>query len=129
MEGDGYNLDSGVSCGLSRTTDLTATHALLGPLTANGGPTPTQALLPGSPAIDHGGSSATGCPATDQRGVGRPQGASCDMGAYERVSALAERDNLVSPVAKVRSVGGGLLSSPPCGCSPTDAFLSPAAAW
>ncbi|MEJ2736482.1 MAG: choice-of-anchor Q domain-containing protein [Anaerolineae bacterium] len=25
------------------------------------------------------------CPATDQRGVGRPQGAACDIGAYEYV--------------------------------------------
>jgi cysteine-rich repeat protein len=53
---------------------------LLGPLRDNGGPTPTQALLPGSPAIDAGGG---GCPAVDQRGVSRPQFAACDLGAYE----------------------------------------------
>jgi hypothetical protein len=58
---------------------------LLGQLAANGGPTQTQALLAGSPAIDAGGT--TGFPATDQRGDPRPDGTSdggaCDIGAYE----------------------------------------------
>jgi predicted outer membrane repeat protein len=45
----------------------------------NGGPTPTVALLPNSPAIDASG----GCPggSTDQRG--QPRVAACDIGAYE----------------------------------------------
>nr|BBJ47930.1 hypothetical protein SAVMC3_05590 [Streptomyces avermitilis] len=51
----------------------------MGPLADNGGPTDTTALLPGSPALD----AADGCPATDQRGVARPQGTACDIGAYE----------------------------------------------
>lgn len=55
---------------------------LLGPLTKNGGPTVTHALLPGSPAIDTG--TSENCPATDQRGVARPQGSACDMGSFER---------------------------------------------
>jgi CSLREA domain-containing protein len=55
---------------------------VLGPLGANGGATPTHALLAGSPAIDGGSAS---CPATDQRGVARPQGLGCDIGAFERV--------------------------------------------
>jgi len=38
-------------------------------------------LLPGSPAIDAGDSAY--CPATDQRGIARPQGAGCDIGAFE----------------------------------------------
>ncbi len=54
----------------------------LGPLADNGGPTRTHALLLGSPAIDAG--SNADCPATDQRGVARPQGATCDIGSYER---------------------------------------------
>lgn len=43
----------------------------------------TQTLLPaaGSPAIDAGDDA--GCPATDQRGITRPQGAHCDIGAVE----------------------------------------------
>ena len=54
---------------------------LLAPLGDYGGGTQTFALLPGSPAIDAGDDSA--CPATDQRGVARPQGAHCDIGAFE----------------------------------------------
>jgi CSLREA domain-containing protein len=54
---------------------------LLGPLADNGGPTQTMALGVGSPAID-AGDDAT-CEAVDQRGVSRPQGVHCDIGAYE----------------------------------------------
>jgi beta-glucanase (GH16 family) len=52
-------------------------------LADNGGPTATHALLPGSPAIDM--ADAALCPATDQRGVARPQGAGCDVGSFELV--------------------------------------------
>ena len=37
--------------------------------------------LPGSPAIDAGDDAA--CPPTDLRSIPRPQGAACDIGAYE----------------------------------------------
>ncbi len=47
----------------------------------NGGPTWTFALSPGSPAIDQGSNAA--CLSTDQRGVPRPQGGVCDIGAFE----------------------------------------------
>jgi hypothetical protein len=50
-------------------------------LADNGGPTQTMALRPGSAAID--AALAADCPATDQRGVARPFGAGCDIGAYE----------------------------------------------
>jgi CSLREA domain-containing protein len=54
----------------------------LGALADNGGPTQTHALLQGSIAIDNGDLAA--CPETDQRGVPRPQGNGCDIGAYEK---------------------------------------------
>ncbi len=50
-------------------------------VTDNGGPTHTIALVPGSPAID--AADSANCPPTDQRGVTRPQGAGCDIGAFE----------------------------------------------
>jgi len=53
----------------------------LSPLANNGGFTQTMVLGAGSPAID-AGNNAT-CASTDQRGVKRPQGPHCDMGAYE----------------------------------------------
>jgi hypothetical protein len=52
----------------------------LAPLGNYGGPTQTQLLLCGSPAIDAGDNSAS---ATDQRGVARPAGEAADMGAVE----------------------------------------------
>jgi hypothetical protein len=61
---------------------------LLAALANNGGSTQTHALLPGSPAIDAGnplppGSGGFACAADDQRGIARPQGSACDMGAFE----------------------------------------------
>jgi hypothetical protein len=47
-----------------------------------GGPTETMALRLGSAPVDQVPASA-GCPATDQRGVKRPQGNACDIGAFE----------------------------------------------
>jgi hypothetical protein len=54
---------------------------LLSPLADNGGFTQTMALGTGSPAID--AAEDESCPPQDQRGLARPQGAHCDMGAYE----------------------------------------------
>jgi hypothetical protein len=77
----GHNLDSGTTCGFNQPGDRNNANPLLGPLQDNGGLTQTHALLPGSPAIDAGDN--TGCPSTDQRGVARPGGSACDIGAVE----------------------------------------------
>ena len=64
----------------------TLINPLLGPLQNNGGPTKTHALLLGSPAIDAGNNTVCAADPVnglDQRGVARPQGAACDIGAYE----------------------------------------------
>jgi CSLREA domain-containing protein len=80
----GYNLTDDTSCAFTEPSDLVVADAMLSPLQGNGGPTETHDLLPGSPAIDAG---SVDCPppATDQRGVARPQGAGCDIGAVEFV--------------------------------------------
>ena len=84
----GYNLSSDSSCRLTASTSLLNTDPKLDPagLANNGGPTQTIALQPDSPAVDlmPAGSS---CPATDQRGVSRPQGPTCDLGAFEMTAA------------------------------------------
>jgi predicted outer membrane repeat protein len=79
----GYNLveDGSPNCLPSLTGD-----PQLGPLADNGGPNLTMALLAGSPAIDAGDDA--NCPEIDQRGVSRPQGAHCDIGAFEGVGYL-----------------------------------------
>lgn len=51
----------------------------LGPLQENDGPTPTHALLAGSPALNAGETDLV----VDQRGVTRPQGRAADIGAFE----------------------------------------------
>lgn len=67
---------SGVNC----LGEITYGDPKLGPLADNGGPTQTMALLTGSEALDVASHS---CPATDQRGISRPQGPRCDIGAFE----------------------------------------------
>ncbi len=66
-------------------TGNTEANPRLGTLADNGGSTRTCALLAGSSALNSG--TSTGAPATDQRGIARPQGAGFDMGAYEAVPA------------------------------------------
>jgi hypothetical protein len=59
----------------------------LGPLQDNGGPTETMMLGPGSAAIEAGNDeicAATPVDGLDQRGVTRPQGLHCDIGAVEQ---------------------------------------------
>ena len=79
----GYNLESAADCAFRSAGDKQGSNPQLLPLAANGGPTNTMALNSGSPAIDTG-DPACPPPGTDQRGVNRPQGARCDIGAYER---------------------------------------------
>ena len=77
----GNNLDSTDTCGFAAAGDITNQDPLLGTLADNGGPTQTQELLAGSPAIDAGNNAA--CPPTDQRGAIRPSNGTCDIGAFE----------------------------------------------
>ncbi len=83
----GHNLDSGTSCKWGTNNgSLRNTDPKLGPLGVHGGPTPTHALLGGSPAIDKGDDavcSASPVNSVDQQGTARPQGDHCDIGAYE----------------------------------------------
>ena len=81
----GHNLiqdTSGCTVGGDSASNITGQDPKLGPLADNGGPTQTQALLSGSPAIDSGSPDCPP-PETDQRGVSRPQGTACDIGAFE----------------------------------------------
>jgi hypothetical protein len=81
----GYNLDSGSSCGFTTAQhSLNNTQPQLLALASNGGPTQTMALPLQSAAVNAIPTSVSGCSgSTDQRGVARPQGSGCDIGAYE----------------------------------------------
>ncbi|HTX31041.1 MAG TPA: choice-of-anchor Q domain-containing protein [Solirubrobacteraceae bacterium] len=76
----GHNLSFGdASC----PATFSGGNPNLGPLQDNGGPAPTIGLQPGSAAIDQIPATGAGCTATDERGVKRPSGPKCDIGAYE----------------------------------------------
>jgi len=103
----GFNLedDAAATCGFSTATaDLApGTNPNVGALANNGGP--TQTLLPqaGSPLIDAiptascQSDGATGV-TTDQRGVTRPQGPGCDIGAVEvAISSAAAAPLVITP--------------------------------
>ncbi|HYQ77509.1 MAG TPA: choice-of-anchor Q domain-containing protein [Solirubrobacterales bacterium] len=106
-----HNLSGDASCMFGDAGSKQNTDPLLGALQNNGGETDTLALQPGSPAIDAG--TNDGCPATDQRGVSRPQGSACDIGAFELVptppaAASADLRLKIKPKPKRPSVGGKL---------------------
>ena len=78
----GFNISSDNSCELDQVSDQQNVDPLLGSLADNGGATWTHMLLQDSPAIDEG--MCVEIVPMDQRGVARPQGSGCDIGAVER---------------------------------------------
>jgi hypothetical protein len=90
---EGHNFSDDDSCGLTAPTDRqSAGDPELGSLADNGGPTWTRSPLADSPLLDAIpiASCEDGAAAgltTDQRGVGRPQGPGCDIGAVEAAVA------------------------------------------
>jgi CSLREA domain-containing protein len=90
LTSQGYNLiedANGMTLAGDTTGNKLGPNPLLGPLADNGGPTPTFALMPGSPAID--AADPSNFQITDQRGVSRPRDGDgngsirADMGAFE----------------------------------------------
>jgi CSLREA domain-containing protein len=71
------NADSPYGCGIPYMT----ANPEINTLGNYGGPTKTHALDPSSPAID--AADPAYCTLNDQRGVRRPQGFACDIGAFE----------------------------------------------
>jgi hypothetical protein len=97
------------NCPFAGTGDRTnagtgqALDPMISPLADNGGPTPTHALIWGSIAIDAG--DPAGCKdafgandlLVDQRGLPRPDGAGCDIGAFEYENLIFKNGFEASP--------------------------------
>ncbi len=82
------------------------TDPLLDPLALNApGTTATHALQPTSPALDMADAGCGGGLSTDQRGVARPEGPACDVGAYELQYRLLTADK--------SGAGTGTVDRPP----------------
>ena len=111
----GHNLFSDQPDAALLPTDLVNTDPRLGPLADHGGPTKTQALLPGSPAI-RAGVSVPGV-TTDQRGVQRPL-LGPDIGAFQveteapRVESLQRFGIHAQPTRLVLTFSGPLAPGP-----------------
>jgi hypothetical protein len=105
----GFNLENGASCGFVK--HAVRGNPMLVPLAANGGLTKTMALKRQSPAINRVSAKNDACRGTtDQRRVPRPEGGSCDIGAFEvvatrtrlRVKQVSKRGNRIRLTARVR---------------------------
>jgi hypothetical protein len=82
----GYNIETGTDCGFTAIGDRQETNPDFSSEAPqnNGGNTDTLYLEPNSPAIDAIPAENPFCQGrTDQRGLARPQGAGCDIGAVE----------------------------------------------
>ncbi len=86
---NGFNFSDDASCGFTAGTDRqNAGDPNLGALADNGGPTETRLPQSGSPLIDaiplaSCQADGAGGITTDQRGLARPSGPGCDIGAVE----------------------------------------------
>ena len=80
----GYNLESLTDCGFQSTGDVQETFPgfTSSEPQNNGGNTDTLGLEPTSPGVDAIPAGPL-CNGSDQRGVTRPQGIGCDIGAFE----------------------------------------------
>ncbi len=113
VHSQGYNVigdTGGMTFVISQNSDQLNVDPLLAPLQDNGGPAATQALLPGSPAINKGNASGS---VTDQRGFNRPVGTTklpsgdgSDIGAFE-VQAAAGNYNTLGNLSTRLLVGTG----------------------
>ena len=109
----GFNFDDDGTCGFDQATDKSdAGDPGLGSLAANGGPARTLLPQKGSPLVDQ--VPAAQCnQAKDERGIARPQGKTCDIGAVEVVQAAPLTTTTTTVPVTVASV-------PPTTVGPTE---------
>jgi hypothetical protein len=110
----GGNIESAAGCGFVAAGDQHNAAADLGPLQDNGGVAlpsgarlQTLAPLRGSPGI--GSALRAACPATDERGISRPQGTGCDAGAFEVTPPAVTTGAAVETAATSADVSGSVI--------------------
>ena len=116
----GHNLSDDTTCaGFTKPDDLNNNQlTTLGAIANNGGPTRTLALGVGSSALDAAGACG-GLTPTDQRGVSRPQGIACDIGAFEAavnvVTSTTQAPTTQAPTTQAPTTvaPGSTLAEPP----------------
>jgi CSLREA domain-containing protein len=119
IDSTGYNIVDDSTCALGQASDREGSsfNPNLGVLQDNTGPldgapgdtspTLTEALPTGSIAIDTADPAGANNPATDERGVSRPQGIQSDVGAYEAIPPV-----FVAPILPAAgNAGSGSQSS------------------
>jgi predicted outer membrane repeat protein len=111
------NLDSDGSCGFSITAD-----PMLEPLALNGGPTRTHEIPSFSPAAEASDSClpfGSLVPVdVDQRGEPRPQGAACDLGAYEAEITALPLPPMLTPTPTAMTAPQPTVTTAPPACNP-----------
>jgi hypothetical protein len=120
---DGHNVVDDTTCPLGSTSRMSTDAAIgLGPLAANGGPTPTERIAKTSSAYDvvpRGArvGSTTFCRTSDQRGVDpRIQGpaARCSAGAFQfappHITGISPHSGRPGSLVTIRGYGFSLLA-------------------
>jgi predicted outer membrane repeat protein len=121
----GYNIDSenkAISHYFNEATDQWNVNPQLGLLQNNGGPTSTHAITASSPAFNRG--TNDGAPATDQRGIIRPQGSTCDIGAFEFAQQTAQVATATGTGTATFTTSGGSITGLTATASTTCGALS-----
>ena len=106
IESLGNNLEDRDECGFHAAGDKVGLDPQLGALGANPAALPLQAPAQSSPAVDAG----SACASDDARGVARPQGSACDIGAYEL--ALPRASNASATPSRTSATLYGVVENP-----------------
>ena len=133
IQSEGYNIVSGGASinSFQKPGDqinIAPSDVGLGALGENGGPTPTIALLAGSPAINGGDPNFVTSLEFDQRGAGfnRVIGVRVDIGAFEAQKELPGVTVTIAPDAPKTN---DVLTATVVGSSPTNGSLSYSYQW
>jgi hypothetical protein len=115
---DDHSLSLDATCNLEPANgSIVGADPGFAPFGDYGGPTPSLALLPTSPAVDAANSDVAVCPDIDQRYAPRPQGSGCDIGAVE--SPFGPAPPTPAPPSGGGGGGGGGGSEPKAPAAPT----------